>query len=403
MKTLHPTLASLAFWTNLFLLHFGFALTGCSNQPVVNPDKEPTNRTETEQILTLAPEQAQKAGLELDSLRLLPLAHEILLSGQVEAPPQNLISVSMPMPGLLRSTRLLPGMQVQKGEILAYMEDPAYLRLQEDYWSTRIRAENLEAELRRQEELSRTGAGNTKTERDTRSEWRTANVKAKAMEEQLRLLGLDITNLNESTIMRQIPVRSPVRGYVTKVHHSTGQYIGTGEALYELVDPSDVHLRLNVFEKDLPYLRENQKLYAYTNHQPGVEHPAQILLIGKEFAADRSVEVHCHFDRYDSGLIPGMFMRARLQVQTEAIPAIPVAGVQYHQGQAYVFERVWNFNTQSKDLQFWRRPVRVLHLDKDWVWIEFEKTDQTPIQGRSFVTRGAYSLLMLGFNKADED
>ena len=403
MKTLPPTLASLAFWTNLFLLHFGFALTGCSNQPVVNPDKEPTNRTETEQILTLAPEQAQKAGLELDSLRLLPLAHEILLSGQVEAPPQNLISVSMPMPGLLRSTRLLPGMQVQKGEILAYMEDPAYLRLQEDYWSTRIRAENLEAELRRQEELSRTGAGNTKTERDTRSEWRTANVKAKAMEEQLRLLGLDITNLSESTIMRQIPVRSPVRGYVTKVHHSTGQYIGTGEALYELVDPSDVHLRLNVFEKDLPYLRETQKLYAYTNHQPGVEHPAQILLIGKEFAADRSVEVHCHFDRYDSGLIPGMFMRARLQVQTEAIPAIPVAGVQYHQGQAYVFERVWNFNTQSKDLQFWRRPVRVLHRDKDWVWIEFEKTDQTPIQGRSFVTRGAYSLLMLGFNKADED
>jgi len=403
LKTLPPTLASLAFWTNLFLLHFGFALTGCSNQPVVNPDKEPTNRTETEQILTLAPEQAQKAGLELDSLRLLPLAHEILLSGQVEAPPQNLISVSMPMPGLLRSTRLLPGMQVQKGEILAYMEDPAYLRLQEDYWSTRIRAENLEAELQRQEELSRTGAGNTKTERDTRSEWRTANVKAKAMEEQLRLLGLDITNLNESTIMRQIPVRSPVRGYVTKVHHSTGQYIGTGEALYELVDPSDVHLRLNVFEKDLPYLRENQKLYAYTNHQPGVEHPAQILLIGKEFAADRSVEVHCHFDRYDSGLIPGMFMRARLQVQTEAIPAIPVAGVQYHQGQAYVFERVWNFNTQSKDLQFWRRPVRVLHRDKDWVWIEFEKTDQTPIQGRSFVTRGAYSLLMLGFNKADED
>ncbi|MFZ4631553.1 MAG: efflux RND transporter periplasmic adaptor subunit, partial [Bacteroidia bacterium] len=301
MKTLPPTLASLAFWTNLFLLHFGFALTGCSNQPVVNPDKEPTNRTETEQILTLAPEQAQKAGLELDSLRLLPLAHEILLSGQVEAPPQNLISVSMPMPGLLRSTRLLPGMKVKKGEILAYMEDPAYLQLQEDYWSTRIRAENLEAEVQRQEELLRSDAGNPKTERDTRSDWRTARVQAKAFEEKLRLLGLDITNLSETTLVRQVPVRSPVQGFVTKVHHSTGQYIGTGEALYELVDPSDVHLRLNVFEKDLPYLLENQRLKAYTNQQPRIEHPATILLIGKEFDADRSVEVHCHFDRYDSG------------------------------------------------------------------------------------------------------
>ena len=69
-------------------------------------------------------EQAQKAGLELDSLRLLPLAHEILLSGQVEAPPQNLISVSMPMPGLLRSTRLLPGMKVKKGEIQPIWRTP---------------------------------------------------------------------------------------------------------------------------------------------------------------------------------------------------------------------------------------------------------------------------------------
>lgn len=385
------------------ILLTGLTLTGCSNQPVANQDEKAGSRKVTDEVLTLNSKQAQNAGLVLDTLRFLPLTREILLSGQVEAPPQNLISVSMPMAGQLRTTHLLPGMKVQKGEILAYMEDPAYLRLQENYWSTRIKVENLGAELQRQEELLRNGSGNPKTERDLRSEWRTAKVQTKALEEQLRLLGLEINQLNETQMIRQIPVRSPVQGYVTKVHHSTGQYINAGETLYELVDPSDVHLRLNVFEKDLPYLQENQKLYAYTNHQPKVEHTAHILLIGKEFAADRSVEVHCHFDRYDNKLIPGMYMRARLNVPTEALPAIPVAGVQYHQGQAYVFERVWNFNTQSKDLRFWRRPVRVLHRDKDWVWIEFEKTDQTPIQGRSFVTRGAYSLLMLGFNKADED
>lgn len=403
MKTLPPTLGFLARCTRLIILLAGISLTGCSNQPVANQDEKPSSQTEDEEVLTLNSKQAQNAGLVLDTLRFLPLTREILLSGQVEAPPQNLISVSMPMAGQLRTTHLLPGMKVQKGEILAYMEDPAYLRLQENYWSTRIKVENLGAELQRQEELLRNGSGNPKTERDLRSEWRTAKVQTKALEEQLRLLGLEINQLNETQMIRQIPVRSPVQGYVTKVHHSTGQYINAGETLYELVDPSDVHLRLNVFEKDLPYLQENQKLYAYTNHQPKVEHTAHILLIGKEFAADRSVEVHCHFDRYDNKLIPGMYMRARLNVPTEALPAIPVAGVQYHQGQAYVFERVWNFNTQSKDLRFWRRPVRVLHRDKDWVWIEFEKTDQTPIQGRSFVTRGAYSLLMLGFNKADED
>lgn len=403
MKTLPPTLGFLARCTRLIILLAGISLTGCSNQPVANQDEKPGSRKESDEVLTLNSKQAQNAGLVLDTLRFLPLSREILLSGQVEAPPQNLISVSMPMAGQLRTTHLLPGMKVQKGEILAYMEDPAYLRLQENYWSTRIKVENLGAELQRQEELLRNGSGNPKTERDLRSEWRTAKVQAKALEEQLRLLGLEINQLNETQMIRQIPVRSPVQGYVTKVHHSTGQYINAGETLYELVDPSDVHLRLNVFEKDLPYLQENQKLYAYTNHQPKVEHPAQILLIGKEFAADRSVEVHCHFDRYDNKLIPGMYMRARLNVPTEALPAIPVAGVQYHQGQAYVFERVWNFNNPSSDLQFWRRPVRVVHRDKDWVWLEFQKTEDGPLQARSFVTQGSYNLLMLSFNKADED
>ncbi|MFZ9969541.1 MAG: efflux RND transporter periplasmic adaptor subunit [Bacteroidia bacterium] len=403
MKTLPPTLGFLARCYRLMILFTGLTLTGCSNQPVANQDEKPSSQTEDEEVLTLNSKQAQNAGLVLDTLRFLPLNREILLSGQVEAPPQNLISVSMPMAGQLRTTHLLPGMKVQKGEILAYMEDPAYLRLQENYWSTRIKVENLGAELQRQEELLRNGSGNPKTERDLRSEWRTAKVQTKALEEQLRLLGLEINQLNETQMIRQIPVRSPVQGYVTEVHHSTGQYINAGETLYELVDPSDVHLRLNVFEKDLPYLQENQKLYAYTNHQPKVEHPAHILLIGKEFAADRSVEVHCHFDRYDNKLIPGMYMRARLNVPTEALPAIPVAGVQYHQGQAYVFERVWNFKNPSSDLQFWRRPVRVVHRDKDWVWLEFQKTEDGPLQARSFVTQGSYNLLMLSFNKADED
>jgi len=129
----------------------GLTLTGCKQQPELGNSGDPTKGSVTatvqedhdKNLVVLESAQAQKAGLALDSLRLLPLSHEILLSGQVEAPPQNLISVSMPMPGLLRSTRLLPGMKVKKGEILAYMEDPAYLQLQEDYWSTRIRAENL--------------------------------------------------------------------------------------------------------------------------------------------------------------------------------------------------------------------------------------------------------------------
>ena len=128
-------------------------------------------------------------------------------------------------------------MQVAKGEILATMEDPAFIKMQEHYWSASILAEKLNAELILQQELLSSGAGNPKTLRDLRSELRTVQVQAKSLGEQLRLLGLDLKQLNEQTMLRQVPVRSPVHGFVTKVHHSTGHYVAAGEALYELVDP----------------------------------------------------------------------------------------------------------------------------------------------------------------------
>ncbi|MFM7380222.1 MAG: hypothetical protein ACKO2X_03830, partial [Bacteroidota bacterium] len=71
--------------------------------PASTPSEEKASRTEPGTLdITLSKEQATNAGILLDSLRWLPLSKEIILSGQIEAPPQNLISVSMPMPGLLR-------------------------------------------------------------------------------------------------------------------------------------------------------------------------------------------------------------------------------------------------------------------------------------------------------------
>jgi len=373
------------------------------NNPASTPSEEKAPGTEPGTLdVALSKEQANNAGILLDSLRWLPLSKEIILSGQIEAPPQNLISVSIPMPGLLRSTHLLPGMQVAKGEILATMEDPAFIKMQEQYWSASILAEKLNAELILQQELLSTGASNPKTLRDLRSELRTVQVQAKSLGEQLRLLGLDLKQLNEQTMLRQVPVRSPVHGFVTKVHHSTGHYVAAGEALYELVDPSDVHLRLNAYEKDLPYLFEKQEVKAFNNQASQEEHAAHILLIGKEFAADRSVEVHCHFDRYDRNLIPGMYMRAKVLGKSQATACLPSAALQNFRGQHYAFEKVQASQT-SHEFHFRGHKVKVLHENKGMTWFEFEDQAQIQHAGRTFAVAGTYSLLMLAFNKAEEE
>lgn len=384
-------------------------LQACNSDPAPQKDPKSAANAGSEAStasgilhLVLSEEQATNAGLVMDSLRQIPLSREIVLSGQIEAPPQNLISVSMPMAGLLKSTKLIPGMQVAKGEILAYMEDPAFIKLQEQYWSASIMGDKLTAELNLQQELLSTGAGNPKTLRDLRSELRTVNVQAKSLGEQLRLLGIDLKQLSEQTLLRQIAVRSPVKGFVTKVHHSTGHYVGAGEALYELVDPTDVHLRLNAYEKDLPYLYEKQEVRAFNNQAPQEEHPAHILLIGKEFAADRSVEVHCHFDRYDTHLIPGMYMRAKLMGRAQATPCLPSAALQNFRGQHYAFEQVRSVQNPDK-IHFQGHKVKVLQENEGMTWFEFEDSGLNQNQGRTFAVAGTYSLLMMAFNQAGEE
>ena len=39
----------------------------------------------------------------------------------------------------------------------------------------------------------------------------------------------------------------------------------------------------------------DQQVIAYTNQNPEKKYTARIVLISKDFAADRSVLIHCHF------------------------------------------------------------------------------------------------------------
>jgi cobalt-zinc-cadmium efflux system membrane fusion protein len=55
------------------------------------------------------------------------------VNGIIDVPPQNMVSISVPLGGFLKSTKLLPGMHIAKGEIIASMEDQQYIQLQQEY------------------------------------------------------------------------------------------------------------------------------------------------------------------------------------------------------------------------------------------------------------------------------
>src|ERR1044072_2047061 len=100
----------------LFLL---IVLNACGQKGVEQKKGENANET------SVSPDSAQlaHAGLQLGSVTNMRLASHIRVNGRIDVPPQNMVSVSMPLGGYLKSTALLPGMHITKGEVIAVMED----------------------------------------------------------------------------------------------------------------------------------------------------------------------------------------------------------------------------------------------------------------------------------------
>ena len=298
---------------------------------------EQTETPVNEARVRLNVEQLKNAGIFTGRAEHRRMASTLKVNGVIDVPPQNMISVSFPLGGYLKSTQLLPGMPVRKGQSIAVLEDQQFIQLQQDYLMGKTRLQYLEAELQRQQELNAGKAGSDKALQQAQADFSGQKIQVKALGEKMLLIGLNPQTLNEDNLSRSVRVLSPIDGFVSAVNVNIGKYVNPTDVLFELVNPRDLHLNLTVFEKDMPALRTGQRVLAYTNDRPDQAHPAKVSLIGRNVNEMRAVEVHCHFDRHDSALLPGMFMNATIEIIDQNALAVPESAVVRWENRHFVF------------------------------------------------------------------
>lgn len=372
----------------IFFLVFLLSLLSCSTEK--SEKTETTQTSETTVYLTEA--QYKNAGIQTGKLEKRTISTTLKLNGKIDVPPQNMISVSTPFGGFLKSSKLLPGMPVKKGEVLAVMEDQQYIQLQQDYLTAKSKLSYFEKDYNRQKELNQSKASSDKFFQQTEMDFKTQKIAVSALAEKLRLINIDPEQLNEDNLSRNVNVYSSINGFVSRVNVNIGKYVNPSDVLFELINPEDIHLNLTVFEKDLEQLSIGQKLVAFNNNKPDKKHDCEIILISKDLSADRSAEVHCHFEDYDKALLPGMYMNAEVIINKADQLAINSGAIVSFEDKDFIFvkEGQRNFRlTQiitggSEDGFTGIRPVQKEMLEK------------LPI-----VTHGAYSLLMQLKTKAE--
>ncbi|RYE22416.1 MAG: efflux RND transporter periplasmic adaptor subunit, partial [Sphingobacteriales bacterium] len=338
-----------------------------------------------EHIVTLTDAQISNAGIVTGPLQQKEMASVLKLNGKIDVPPQNMVSISVPMGGYLKFTKLLPGMHVTKGEVIAVVEDQQYIQLQQDYLTAIAKLRFLESDYRRQKELNQNQASSDKVFEQAEADYRTQRVLLTSLAAKLKLAGINIGKMSETNITRSINIYSPISGFVSRVNVNIGKYVAPTEVMFELVNPADIHLALQVFEKDVSRLFIGQKLMAYTNNNPEKKYAATILLIGKDLTADGHTEVHCHFEGYDKALIPGTYMNAEIDVKSNRGYVLPADAVVRFESRHFIYR-------QTGQNQFEMTEVTI--GESDGGYTEIVLPTQSNWASAQFVTRGAYSLLM---------
>jgi cobalt-zinc-cadmium efflux system membrane fusion protein len=282
-------------------------------------------------------------------------------------------------------------MRVQKGEVIAVVEGEQYIQLQQDYLMAKEKLVWLEQEYTRQRELMATQSAPQKTFQMASAEYSSQQVLVNALFQKLKLVGIQPENVTKDKISASISVRSGLSGYVAAVHVNAGKYLTPSDVLFEIISTDDIHLALKIFEKDIPMLQIGQSVMAYTNQQPEKKYACRILLMGKEIAADRSIEIHCHFNQHNLSLLPGTFMNAEIEVKNKAATVLPDDALVRFNNQQYVF-------VQTDSLQFVMKEVQPGISENGYTQI----INGVDMLKDKIVIRGSYTLLMMLKNKADE-
>jgi cobalt-zinc-cadmium efflux system membrane fusion protein len=116
-------------------------------------EKTAENKT-VETTVEITDAQLKNMTITLGQITEQSISSILTVNGIIDVPPQNMVSISVPLGGFLKSTKLLPGMHIAKGEIIATMEDQQYIQLQQDYLTTASNLKFLEADYNRQKELN---------------------------------------------------------------------------------------------------------------------------------------------------------------------------------------------------------------------------------------------------------
>lgn len=344
-----------------------------------------------EDIVELRGDQIKLANIETGAIETRSLSGTLKVSGTIAVAPQNLATVSMPLGGFVKSTSLMPGNTVRKGQTLAILENQEFVDIQQAYLEAKNKFEYSEAEYNRQSELYKNDVSSKKNMQQVTTDYKSLKTQVKALEQKLTLIGIDTANLKEDDISSSVALLSPISGFVKAVNVNIGKFVAPSDVLFEIVNGDKLFLELTLFEKDADKVSQGQKIRFFINNETE-QHEAVIYQTGKSINADKTYKVYASVQGTCKNVLPGMYVNAIIESTSNKVSALPSDAIVSFDDKDYIF--VFDKNKEEAGQPF--TEYRIIEVHKgvsDGGFTEVILPEGFDINTAKVVIKGAYNLL----------
>ena len=342
-------------------------------------------------IVELRDDQVKLAGIQTDLVGMHSLSGILKVNGTVAVAPQDLATVCMPMGGFVKSTALIPGSAVARGQSLAIIENQEFIDVQQNYLEAKNKLEYAEAEYKRHNELYKEDVYSQKNLQQVTADFKNLKAQVKALEQKLALIGINPADLNEDNISRSVSIVSPITGYVKTVNVNIGKYVAPSDIMFEIVNGDRPLLELMLFEKDADKVSVGQKIRFFINNETE-QHEAVIYQTGKSINSDKTYKIYASVSGTCKNVIPGMYVNAMIESGSKPMAAVPSEAVVSFDDKDYIF--VYSRNKEESGKAFTEyRMIRVQKVIEDGGYTEVALPEGFDIKTSKVVVKGAYNLL----------
>ncbi|WP_338814826.1 efflux RND transporter periplasmic adaptor subunit [Bernardetia sp. Wsw4-3y2] len=338
-------------------------------------------------------EQIKKLGIEINKSSLKSIPTIIEATGTIHLPPQNKALVGSVLGGKIKQIMIHEGDYVKKGQIIAILENPEALKMQQEYLTVSARLIMLEADLERQKNLQSQDATTQKIVQQAQAELDMAKAQKASLQAQLNLINLSTKSLSANSIHSTFSVLAPISGMTHNIVGQLGEFIDANKSMVEILNEEHLHIEILVYEKDIDAIKEGQKVNFIPYNSPNSK-PVEAVVYSISNTIDavtKTVSIHAEIKQKLSTILrDGTLGKITIESEGQDRPTLPKDALIQEGEQFFVFiqkEKV------EKGIEFDKVEIEVYaQNENEFQFLIKDNSIQKSIYELLFVSKGAYYL-----------